>query len=66
MFERKYEIEEISPTRIFVRNKSLWRSTGMDNVAKIIEGLNANGKTVTAALPFKNFVNAYDYLIIMK
>lgn len=66
MFERKYQIEELSPTRVYVRNKSFWRNIGKENIAKVVEGLNNQGREVCSTIPFRNSVNGYDYLVILK
>jgi len=65
MFEEKYIIENLSSTRVFVKNKSFWCGIKKETIAKIIEDLNAQEKIVSAAIPFKNIVNASDYLIII-
>lgn len=65
MFEHKYQLEEISSARMYLRNKSFWRKIGADNVAKVVEQLNSSGKIVAAVIPTPNRWTGDDYLIIL-
>ncbi len=64
--KEKYQIEELSSTRVVVKNKSFWRKISKESIAKIVEDLNAKGKIVSAVIPFANPTCGCDYWIILR
>ncbi len=64
MFKEKYQVEEVSSTRIVVWNKSFWCTIKKETIIGIVENLNAKGRQVSAVFKFANKWNGFDYWIV--
>jgi len=66
MSKNNYKVEEVSPTRIWVRNISFWTPISVNQLAGILEDLTSKGKKVISTLTVPSRGGgSKDYLIVL-